>query len=469
MSLPLLIACTGSPASDDTTALDPSDSTASSDTAAPDDTADPTDDVEIADLAVTVHDQMGSILEVTWTQSAAATSWLEFSFDEDQWLISPPTKRSAGAAEERVLGAPFGVEVQLRLAWEGGVSETITATTDPLPAGAPTTSWLEGDAEKWDDSSPWVLTCMFGHTADIDGAWSFIVDRQGRVVWAKEADTSRINMQTQLSSDGTEILIDQNSFWAIFDGGASAQVDRVDIGGSVIETVQTPLMHHPFTELPDGTIAYGAVQGGFFEEELLQVIHPDGSEETLWSCSEFLDAEGRNPDSYCGSNTLSYSAATNTFLYSFFSLETVIEIDPDTGETNRYFGHTGADAWGFDPPESAFWWQHGAYYTDTGTVLLSSKVEDDGEETVLREYALDEQNHALVEVFSFGEGEGIYGDTMGEADYTPGGHILHNYGSSPRLREVSLDGEVVWDIKWDAQFIGRSTPLPDLYALRSGT
>ena len=44
--------------------------------------------------------------------------------------------RAAGSAEELALGIPFDATVQLRVAWEGGSSEAITATTGALPDGA---------------------------------------------------------------------------------------------------------------------------------------------------------------------------------------------------------------------------------------------------------------------------------------------------------------------------------------------
>ena len=266
-----------------------------------------------------------------------------------------------------------------------------------------------------------------------DGPGGEVRGRVGRTVWARESDPSRTSMHTQLGADGTSILIDQNSFWVIFDQGAASSVDRVNIEGEVTQTWDTPGLHHPFTELPDGTFAWGAAEG-LFDGESLKTIRPDGTEHSLLRCQDFLDAEagGGNEDTYCGSNTLSYDAQRDTFLYSFYSLETMIEIDAESGETVRYFGHTGADAWGFDPPESAFWWQHGGHCTESGTLLVSSKGEDAAEETVLREYTLDADSSTLVEVFSFGEGE----------------------------------GGVVWDVAWDAETPGRSTPVPDLYALR---
>ncbi len=421
----------------------------------------------VSALTAVVNAGMGSVLDVTWTQGSGAATWLEFSFDEGEWWSSPSQERGSGAASDRVLGAPFDAEVTLRVAWEGGQSEEITATTGPLPDGAPVPVKVSGDAERWDTSSRFVLTCMAGasSSASLNGSWAFIIDRQGRAVWAVENDRQRISLHTQLSADGTSILMDQNSFWAIFDQGAAATVDELDLTGGVLQTWETPGAHHPFTQLSDGSLAWGSAVRGYGDEELT-VLSPDGETEVVWSCGAFLEASDAPRSAYCGSNTLYWHEETDSFLYSLYSVETMIEIDHKTGETLRVFGHLGDDAWDFDPPESAFWWQHGGHYTDHGTLLVSSKVSDGGRETVLREYALDESTQTLVEVFSFGEGEGVYGDTMGEADYTAGGHILHNYGASPRLREITPEGEVVWDVQWRAEYIGRSTPITDLYSLQ---
>jgi hypothetical protein len=53
---------------------------------------------------------------------------------------------------------------------------------------------------------------------------------------------------------------------------------------------------------------------------------------------------------------------------------------------------------------------------------------------------------------------------MGEAHRLPGGNTLHNYGSGARIREVTPDGQVVWDVLWtDSTFLGRTTALEDLH------
>jgi len=415
-------------------------------------------------VAVGVHAAMESLLRVSWTQSAPLETWLEYRVDED-WLSSPPTRREAGEAEELVLGAPFDTPVDVRVVWADGVEELGSTTTGPGPAGLPIVVEVSGDPDAWDPEMGWVLlSARGGIETSVDGTWTFITDRAGRVVWAKSADTRRANLQPQLSLDGTQILIDQNSFWSVFDGGVDATVDRVDLTGTVLETIPTPRAHHPFAEYPDGSIVWGALTPNQSDEKIKR--WESGDEPTvLWSCAEFLVAEAPDEPLACGSNTLSYDIERDTLLYSSYVSETVVEIDASSGETLRTFGHVGENAWAFEPAESAFWWQHGPHYTERGTLLVSSKDTDDGTETVFREYTVDEETETLVEVQSFGQGEGIFGNTMGEADLTPSGHVLHNYGSEPRLREVDPDGNVVWEVIWEGNFVGRSTPLSDLYEL----
>ena len=55
---------------------------------------------------------------------------------------------------------------------------------------------------------------------------------------------------------------------------------------------------------------------------------------------------------------------------------------------------------------------------------------------------------------------------MGEVHRLPGGNTLHNYGEESRLREVTPDGAIVWEVWWEGdEHIGRSTPFADLYDL----
>ncbi len=411
----------------------------------------------VGDITASVHGEVGSIVVVSWEQLQAQSGWVEYTFENDEWLASPGRELAEGTRSEILLGIPYGSEVTLRLVndLETGTvtSDEVSITTDAQPVTVPTATVTAAQPELWDPAMAYVL-------AGVED-WTVILDRQGRVVWALKTPALRVTMHPQTSVDGDDILIDHGSFWAVFDGGKASEVVRVKIDGTAEASYETRGLHHPFGELGDGSIIWSAIDG---YDETIRRLGPDGQEEEIASCRDLLGGLGE-PE-YCGSNTLRWDPSTNSVLYSLYSHETILEVDVDSGELLRTFGHHDG-AWAFDPPESAFWWQHGGHYTPEGTLLTSSYRASEDTELVVREYALDGEQQTLREVWSYGVGNGIEAEYMGEAHRLAGGNTLHNYGSNPRLREVLPDGTIAWDVVWQGAAgweLGRTTPLSDLYA-----
>jgi len=244
----------------------------------------------------------------------------------------------------------------------------------------------------------------------------------------------------------------------------SADVDLVGVGGSGAATLSGG---------DAGTViqlssAISAIQGLTIEHGFAENGGGIRAESSELSLREVVLLTGFGDVGYCGSNTIHWHEPTDTFLYSLYSHNTIFDLDHATGDPLRVFGQDN-DAWAFDPPDSAFWWQHGGYYTDAGTLLTSSYRADGDDELVVREYELDEDLQILREIWNYGVDGGIHAEYMGEAHRLPGGNTLHNYGSTPRLREVMPDGTVGWDVVWgeaDGEWeLGRTTPIADLYAL----
>ena len=422
----------------------------------------PTEDQVLSQVTASVHPTYGSILVVSWTQAVDATVHLEFSFETDVWMSSPERMLSAGAHEEFVLGVPFDTEITWRVvadaAGEPAASIDTTTRTGSLPPGLPRAMAAIEDPIGWDAAGAPFLFTTVGRWDD--PWWILIYDRQLRPVWAERSAPQHLSMHSRVARDAASLFIDQNSFWATFDLDAG-YVEQKTLDGALVATFATPGSHHPITDLPDGSVAYGAISS-FYSPERLQIVHPDGTFETLWSCSDWMASIGINET--CTSNTLNYDEASDTFLFSFYSLDTIVEIDGTSGLATRWFGHVPG-AYLFDPVESAFWWQHGGHITATGTLLTSSDLTRGGVETVIREYEIDDVNQTLREVWSFGVGDGVFGAEMGEAERLPNGNTWHNYGQLPRLREATPDGTVVWDVSWDTDAIGRTMPISDLYAM----
>jgi hypothetical protein len=438
----------------------------------PDDTAPgDTSVAAVSNIEARIDADFGTLVHVSWQQDQSAEAWVEYSFEADSWLSSPAVSVGEGAAEALLLGIPYDEEVTLRVVNDFGagprLSESITITTDPLPDGLPVPEVTLSDPTAYDDAMPFLLMSITeysgGFAAIYSDWWVFIMDRRGRVVWARQTPSDATSLHPRIAHDGTAMLIDNATFWGGgFDFGAGSTVRRMTIDGTVEQTWTTPGLHHPFTDTADGSLVWAANAG---TNETIEVLTADGERSTLFDCKGWLHSVGLTGE--CGSNTLYWNEPTGTFLYSIYSLSTILEITAE-GEVTRTFGQL-EPAWDFQPAESALWFQHGGYYTSAGTLLVSTYGEEGGGETVVREYTLDDDTQTLTEVWSFGVGDGVWGQYMGEPLRLPGGNTLHNTGSEARLREATPAGEVVWDVTWGegsgSHWIGRSTPVVDLYEL----
>jgi hypothetical protein len=401
---------------------------------------------------------MASLFAVRWTQPGDAVARVEFTLD-GQWVSTPEQAVAAGEAEVIAAGLPFETEAQWRLLVDEVIETEGTITTGPLPQGTPSPVVLSSLPDKHAASFRYLLASISSNGFD-EPVWTVIIDRQGRLVWSHPTPEQRVSLHPRLSGDGQRILIDYNSFWGDLDDGAASTVVRIGLDGVIDETIDTPGLHHPFIEQPDGTLLWGAADGN---HETLMRKRPGEAAEAVWSCEDFQDRIGAT--AWCRSNTLWLDPDGQQVLFSFFTTETVVEISTETWTETRWFGPLPG-SWTFTVPAETFYWQHGAQYTPDGTLLVSARTAPDINETVIREYALDPDAQALSQIWSFGLGDGVYGAKMGEPWLLEGGNVLHNYGSTPRIREATVDGEVVWDIGWTSfQFVGRSTPLADLYTL----
>lgn len=424
-------------------------------------------DGAVSEVSASLHPEFGSMIYVDWTQAVAGETWVEYSFDEGEWHESPRRTLDVGASQQLLVGIPYELDVTYRVVVDTAAGQAASAdaliTTGTLP-GIPRPTILAFEPDQWEPSGQYMMASINAQNGGWTGGqyWKFIVDRQGRVVWASETLGGRWTIYMHVSYDGKSILWDDSTYWSDWDGGAASKVHRMTLDGTILETFDTPGEHHVFTELADGSIVWGAAEG---DSEALYKRTPDGEVEKIWDCDDFHDDVGVRDD--CQSNTLYWHEETDTFLYSFYTTSTAVEIDHATGETLRQWGQMRR-SWDFDPPDSVFQWQHGLTYTDAGTLLLSTEVPLGGweSETAAREYIVDDDTETLVEVWNYGLGRGVHGETAGEAHRLANGNTLHNYGSDGSVREVTDAGEIVWGLEWSGdKLMGRSVFLDDLYVL----
>ena len=289
--------------------------------------------------------------------------------------------------------------------------------------------------------------------------WALILNRIGRIVWYRAPVGGHSMLVPRVARSGDHLVLETDTYWSTGTAEDST-IRRVTIGNKVLMTIPVPGLHHGWDERTDGTIVWGASRSGI-DGEQLWAVDPAGNYRLVWD-DDTWDVPG-----IVASNTTTWEESEDTVLLSFWTNSSVIEIDFASGEILREFG-TVPESWSFHPEESQFSFQHGVNYTDAQTLILSTHTQQ-GREQRVREYALHEPSETLVEIWSYGEGEGLYAPTWGEAFRLDNGNTALNTGSDPLIREVTSNGETAWDLRWSGnKTLGHMTfigGLSDLYAL----
>jgi len=438
---------------------DVADDDVADDDAGDDDTGAP---AMISALDWRLHDEVESLVYVSWEQSAAAAVAVEYNFASGDWQSTPTREFEAGTNEQLLVGIPFGMDASWRVAPEGGEAvDGETISTGPVPSGLPLATVEIAYEDAWLPSGNYLLTSINEDNGGWNGGtyWTFIIDRLARPVWASEAPSHHWTLFAQVAVSRDHILWDEATYWSSWDNGAGSTVHRTYLDAE-IEEIPTPGLHHAFVQLPDDTLVWGSQYHGG-GEALVEKAPGDADETILWTCH----SDWPGSDYFCESNGLYYQEATDSFLYSFYTNNSVVEVDHTTGDSLWWAGGVGG-GYSFDPPDSQFAWQHGISYTDAGTLLLSTEASIGGHTTMVREYTVDHATETLVEVWNYNPD--VYAETNGDAWRLDNDNTLHVMGAASEIYEVTVDGEVVWWLDFHgSRLLGRGEFIEDLYTLIS--
>ena len=195
-----------------------------------------------SDISTRIHDDIKSLVYVSWTQSDDDDVLVEYSFDDGEWLSTPSQSVAADAsAEVLLLGVPYGMTVTYRLVGDSlGVSTEHTVTIDDAPEALPEPSLALSDPLAYHAESGYLLGSINADDVGWSAGdyWKFIIDRQGRYVWAMETPDKHWSIYLRQSRDGTAILWDEATYWSDFSGeGEDGQVHRMKIDGTITSSL----------------------------------------------------------------------------------------------------------------------------------------------------------------------------------------------------------------------------------------
>jgi hypothetical protein len=421
-------------------------------------------DGDLHSLEWTLHDEVESLVWVSWTQQIQGTVHAEWSFEDDEWHSSPSWELEPGEHTKLIVGIPFEHEASWKLVVEGGESfDGEPITTGDIPQGWPSPTVEESDPDNWYAEGRYLLTSINEDSGGwMSGTyWTFIIDREGRPVYATSAPQRHWTLFVQVAQSGDHFLWDEATYWSNWDGGAASTVHRAYLDREIDE-IWTPGLHHAFVQLPNGNLVWGSQYHGGEEALVEKALDApsDDSGTVLWTCDDDWPGSGR-----CESNGLHYSPERQTFLYSFYTNNSVVEVDHATGESLWWAGDV-RNGYKFEPTESQFAWQHGITYNDEGHLMVSTHAQSGAYTTLVREYYVDHDHSTLEQVWAYDAG--VFASTNGDAWRLPNGNTLHLLGSAGELKEVTTDGTEVWHLDWNAEkLLGRGEFIEDLYTLVS--
>ncbi|GEM_PF-2812150 len=408
-----------------------------------------------------------TVIDVSWRSEDPGPSWVEFGTSEDYSHATPVVDDGSDEHSATLVGMPPGTDVYLKVFTE-------------LPGGTVASSWnrILTTGTVPDFITPGVVTVhdedavrdgliLLSHVGERGSVQ--LIDRAGHVLWA-------LAIGVGSSAPGVVPTVDGGAF--------SFQVlseDR-EVGAGEILTVgldglvqqQTVLdgLHHAFGQHPAGTLAVFSTEirdvedhGPVAGDRVLGVA-PGGAEAVIFDAWEQLElTPGDEWDSgfFPGAQDWTHMNGTTwhpdpaRWLITVNGTEDVIEVDPDSGELTALYSLDDA---AYSPATAAMTDPHGPDWSLGGDLLLFGS---DEAQSWCSAYDVSEPG-LFTETWTHGRGEGLFAMAMGEARQLTDGNILCNFGTAGIVRELTDQGEVVWEyVAPPAASLGQTRWMPDPY------
>lgn len=422
-----------------------------------------------------LNDAVSTVVEVSWTTDRPGVSWVEFGTDTSYGHATPLDTTPHTEHDFRLLGMPALTDVYYRAVTEiDGVEYATTGvvSTGNTPPDFPGLSVEVLDADRMSDE-PYLLGVATGMSGIL-----FAIDRTGSAVWYLQNDPRVVPegdvLQSVAVTDGNGLLY--GAFTTDFDNVQGVLVHS-DALGNVIEKFDAPYAHHQVSELPDGTMTWLSSDirtwsdgTGTWKVMGDQIVERDADGKVRvvfdtwdWQQPRVHGRWNEAPAGYADwthANSFSYDESTDTYVLSLGFVSTILVIDRKTGDVVREYGRDGTFV---DPESTPFNFQHDVNLTADGHFLMASYNADLSEIFAI-EYSIDPTTGILHEEWSHGMGEGLQSFAGGQATRMDNGNVLFGAGTAGILREVTPDGEVVWQMTSDlGQAFCKMTGMWDFY------
>lgn len=438
-------------------------------------------------VRATVDAKVATRVAVRWNTKEPGVSWVEFGSDELAATSTTPTERKSESHAHTLLGlGPFQEVWYRAVTVIDGEEYTQEGTirTQGVPATLPDFEVTVDEPELQDDA-PFILGTSFGLAPML-----FAIDRQGTWRWYHQLDRGTVPLEIEWERQGGGFVFNTFSDDYSEDNG---RIRRLGFTGKQPWKIATSQAHHSFTQLPDGALAWLALEVRDWTDpddgstvavvgDTVVVRDANGEEHEVFNCWDWLEPVKTDhwDDEFYGvgkdwvhANALSWDEDRGTLLVSLRNLESVVELELDTESwqafpVRQYGGVEGselvdeADIYRITDGSHAFEYLHNPSFTADDGLMA---VVESGLETHVVEWAVDEGARSLDEVWAYGEGEELRSLFQGMATELPNGNRLLTYSSEGLIREVTPDGAIAWELQSSAGAVfGTVRTFSDFYA-----
>ncbi len=415
-------------------------------------------------LALTLSEEVSTVLTARWQAEGAEQTWVEYA-EGDTELVAPGLPDGDGGYEVALLGLHADTEVEARAVAlvEGGrvEGEVIRASTGSLPLALPV---LEVGAEVEGRTTEGWLVAKVGTPPAVA-----ILDMDGRYVWWHLVPEPYNFARAILSVDGRSVVY---MGWNNDAADGDPLVERVSLQGELLSSVELPSAHHDFAELPDGTLAMLVkdtirVDDKVIKGEKIVEIAPDGTQTEAWSLWDHLnydpDLVPSDPGDWAHANAIDYDAAANKYHVSFKNFDSIWQIDRSTGQVDWEFGGPRS-AWRDAEDRARFTRnQHQFQLLDDGVLIFDNGTTEALDSRVV-EYEVDWEAGLVSPRWTHHNSPALYCTALGDTARLPSGSTLITWSTLGQLDEVSSEGQVLWRLSAGLGGVfGYTTHLESLY------
>lgn len=436
---------------------------------------------------VAVSDDNRTVGELTFDTNVEGTSWVTYKAGGQQ--ITTPAVGPTTVHDHTLLGLPADTTVDYTVTVDYDGDEVTcegSVKTGLLPPTFPPFEITVNDPSGWDE--PYLMAAMLG-----DPKVLAVINRGGEVLWYMYATDKLPFLEANFEADQIDeeqVGIVHAALWPeqgqiVYN--LQSQEFSKDIGSMLwtnwkkedLRTEILPQSHHAFALHHDtGTVGYMKLDyRDWYDPDLdkkVQVvgdaemeIDTDGNITEIWNAWDELEVVKHNrwdisfypgAHDWTHGNAINYHPETDSYLFSFAHINTIVEYFRD-GTTGRVFDWQGWDFPNGDP----FAFQHDPRINDDGTITMTST----NQTSMAIAYEIDDANKTLTKVWSHGEDDDVYTFALGENHLLDNGNYLVNFGSAATLREVTPEGEVVWELVASPNDIwfGAVIPFSDFYTM----